>query len=221
MRAVVYVDGENHFLRTQEVCKRHFDGLDSLEAVRKRNRVGGAAAFPDELDPIVEARSDAFFFWDKHIFDYLDRKYRRAIAMHTRNVVQGVYATSITGSDDHAHEARVWIRNRGFDPLVHHELTDARKSREGNVNSKPKTVDVALAVRILEDAYRNIYDACYLFTSDLDFVPVIEAVKRLGKQVVVCGYRHAIGKRSELEFVPDGFADIKERIQDYQVDEVK
>ena len=76
---------------------------------------------------------------------------------------------------------------------------------------------MALAVRIIEDAYHDVYDACYLFSSDLDFIPVIQAVKRLGKQVIVCGYRHAIGKRSELEFVPDGFADITERIADYHV----
>ena len=218
MRTAVYVDGENHFLRTREVCRSAFGNSRSLEEVKKQRRVSGAAAYPDECEPIVEAKREIFFFWDKHIMDYLKKSFRRAIAAPARSVVFGVYATSTTGAADKAHKARVWIRDRGFDPLVHHELSDARKSREGESRSKAKTVDVALAVRILEDAYHNVYDACYLFSSDLDFIPVIQAVKRLGKQVIVCGYGHAIGKLSELEFVPDGFADITDRVKDYHVD---
>jgi len=70
-------------------------------------------------------------------------------------------------------------------------------------------------VRILEDAYHDAYDVCYLFSSDLDFVPIVEAVKRIGKQVIVCGYRDALGARSDLEFVPDAFVDLTARAKTY------
>ena len=218
MRVVVYVDGENHFHRTCEACRSVFGNFSSLEEVKKKRRVGGAAAYPDEYEPIVEARQDIFFFWDKHIMDFLARSFRRAIAAPARNVVSGVYATSTKGDLDEVHEARVWIRNRGFDPLVHHESKKDRTNREHKTRSKAKTLDVALAVRILEDAYHNVYDTCYLFSSDLDFIPVIQAVKRLGKHVIVCGYKDAIGKRSELQFVPDGFADLTPRVKEYHID---
>lgn len=221
MRTAVYVDGENHFLRTREACRRVLGDALELEQVEKERRVVGAPAYPDEDKPIVEANREVFFFWDKHAFDYLAKTYRHAIASYARSVTFGVYATSITGDADKAHEARVWIRDRGFDPVVHHEPSANRKNRGDDGRWKAKTVDVALAVRVLEDAYHEVYEACYLFTSDLDFIPVIQAVKRLGKQVVVCGYQHAIGRRSELEFVPDGFADLTGRVEAYRVAEDK
>ncbi len=39
-----------------------------------------------------------------------------------------------------------------------------------------------LAVRMLEDAQKVEYDVCHLYTSDLDFIPVIQAVRARGKQ---------------------------------------
>ena len=89
MRAAIYVDGENHFLRTREACRLRFGDSHSLEEVKKQRRVGGAAAYPDECEPIVEANREVFFFWDKHIMDYLKRSFRQAIAAPARSVVSG------------------------------------------------------------------------------------------------------------------------------------
>jgi uncharacterized LabA/DUF88 family protein len=66
---------------------------------------------------------------------------------------------------------------------------------------------------MLEDAYLNTFQDCVLFTSDQDFLPVIEAVRRMGKQVVVLGYKKGLRERSPLEYVPDGFYDLGEIIQ--------
>jgi uncharacterized LabA/DUF88 family protein len=63
---------------------------------------------------------------------------------------------------------------------------------------------------MLEDAYHNNYVACFLLTSDVDYLPVIQAVRRMGKQVYVLGYRGGIGVRSPFEYVPDRFVDIGE-----------
>jgi len=215
MASVVYVDGENHYLRTEEAFKRLHGKEASIANAQKRRAVVGAAAYPDENDPIIESRADCFYFWDKHALDYLEKRLLPTVRRGLRAVESGVYATSVVGDMGAAHQARVWIRSRGFDPIVVHELRQARNQRENRGLAKAKTVDLALAVRILEDAYHGVYDLCYLFSSDLDFIPVIEAAKRLGKRVCVCGYRHAIGTLSDLEFVPDAFVDLTERLECY------
>jgi uncharacterized protein (TIGR00288 family) len=76
------------------------------------------------------------------------------------------------------------------------------------VVEKAKGVDIGLSVRVIEDAYHNIFDTCYLFTSDIDFLPVVAAIQRIGKKVIVFGYMDGLGTRSKLEYVPDGFVDL-------------
>ena len=75
---------------------------------------------------------------------------------------------------------------------------------------KAKGVDIGLAVRMLEDAYENCFQVCFLFTSDIDYLPVIKALRRMGKCVMVMGYRDGLGKNTPLEYVPDQFIDLGE-----------
>jgi len=49
---------------------------------------------------------------------------------------------------------------------------------------------------MLEDAVRQVFDVCHLYTSDVDFLPVIEAVRSRGKPVYVHGYRNGLAKES-------------------------
>jgi uncharacterized protein (TIGR00288 family) len=60
---------------------------------------------------------------------------------------------------------------------------DRRKETLGKASilEKAKGVDIGLSVRAMEDAYHNNFDTCYLFTSDIDFLPVIRVIRRLGK----------------------------------------
>jgi hypothetical protein len=55
------------------------------------------------------------------------------------------------------------------------QLADQRANvrNQENVIEKAKGVDIALSVRMLEDAYHNNYDMSYLVTSDVDYLPVI------------------------------------------------
>lgn len=46
-----------------------------------------------------------------------------------------------------------------------------------------KGVDIALAVDMLELAYRNAYDTAIIVSGDGDFAKAVEVVKRLGKHV--------------------------------------
>jgi hypothetical protein len=124
-----------------------------------------------------------------------------------------VYFTSCVGDDDLLHDLRVFIREQSFEPQIVKERSDLARQRAnvlGNdgIIEKPKGVDIALSVRMLEDAQRHVFSACALFTSDVDFLPVIEAVQRMGKTVRVYGYRSGIGRNSPLEYVPEHFVDL-------------
>jgi len=218
-RVVAYVDGENHFIRTREAFREAVSDPEvSLESAHVDLQVGSAPCYPDEREPMLVAKEDTFFFWDKHAFMYLERMSSHTVSMYARDVTRGIYASSIVGDLDKAHEAKVWVRNQGFDPLIQHESSNLRKRRVAGA-FKAKTVDVTLAVRMLEDAYNDVFDVCYLFTSDVDFVPALRVLRRLGKQIIVCGYQNAIGKRSELEHVPDAFADLTDRVGEYGITE--
>ena len=48
-----------------------------------------------------------------------------------------------------------------------------------------KGVDISLARDFLGHAYKDDFDAAVLVAGDADFVPLVEDVKRLGKQVFV------------------------------------
>jgi len=106
------------------------------------------------------------------------------------------------------------LRALGFEPQILKELSELTKRRSNILRSegvieKAKGVDIAIAVRMLEDAQRNVFQVCGLYTSDVDYIPVIEVVKRMGKAVYVFGYRSGLGRNSPLEYVPDRFVDLE------------
>lgn len=61
-----------------------------------------------------------------------------------------------------------------------------RTDGDGNEYHIIKADDVCLALDMLGDAYEDEYDEAILISSDGDFVPLIERVKRLGKEVAIC-----------------------------------
>src|SRR5207237_4110148 len=121
-----------------------------------------------------------------------------------------VYFTSVTGGEDELHRAKVHIRTHGFEPQVIFELkklADQRANllKQEGVVERAKGVDIGLAVRMFEDAHADTFDRCLLYTSDADFLPLIRAVRRLGKTVIVVGFREWLSQRSALEYEPDFF----------------
>jgi len=72
-------------------------------------------------------------------------------------------------------------------------------------------VDIALAVRMLEDAHKNLFRRCFLVTSDADYLPLVVGVRALGKEVFVLGYSRDFAKRNpKFEYIPDECIDIGE-----------
>jgi hypothetical protein len=66
-----------------------------------------------------------------------------------------------------------------LEPCVFPERSQRAKQRQNTLETqqlieKPKGVDIALAVRMLEDSL-NAFEVCHLYTSDSDFLPVIQA----------------------------------------------
>lgn len=70
------------------------------------------------------------------------------------------------------------------EPLVKRKTTCRHCKKESKYRAE-KRVDVRLAADMIHFAAANAYDICVLFSGDQDFVPAVEAVQRLGKQVYV------------------------------------
>ena len=209
---MIYIDGESHYVRSEQWVKavmgekftlaQYVDLL--LKTITEFNRTH--VGFP--WDILVEPKCK--FFWDsRSLADVSGRGWKPS---------NKVYFTSFSGDEEALHSARVFIRCKGFDPQVEKErvvLADRRTGTLGNEGliEKAKGVDIALAVRMLEDAQRNVFSECALYTSDVDYLPVIRAVQRMGKLVHVLGYRSGLGKHSPLEYVPHTFIDLEQSMR--------
>lgn len=190
-RTYVYIDGESHFIRSQEAW-RDLHGKDAqLEQLRYIDQ-------PDEALVLVEPR--AHVFWTRKMNPGVDR---------------AIYFTSAACDEKTMHKYKVRLRRFDLDPHIVKEpkkLANGRKNVLGNshVIEKAKGVDIALTVRMLENALSlcNTFDICHLYTSDVDFEPLIKAVMAQGKKVFVHGYENGLSNLSPLRHVSDEFYDL-------------
>ena len=187
----LYVDGENHYRRSEDAARASLGApLESLRTVS--HTFGGGNLL---------VRKDCALFWDTR---------------HCGNVQlhQKYYYTSFVGNDGDLHEIKTLMRAKpfAFDPEIVKEDKNKRKNRLAELEQlslieKPKGADIALAVRMLEDAANNNFATAYLFTSDADFLPLIKAVRRMGKYVVLFGFRNNLGNQ-EMAYAADEFIDL-------------
>jgi uncharacterized LabA/DUF88 family protein len=201
----LYVDGESHYEGSAK-CWRNLQKDQSLETLGARPNLAfsGKTNFPEH--PRFSLYHKAHFFWDGMLL-----RCARALEQYAH---RAVYVTSIATDDNGEHSAAVYIRKAGFEPLIVREDRDLAKSHKAALEKqqmliKGKGVDISLAVRMLEDAQRDLFKTCVLVTSDADYLPLIEAVRRMGKNVAVLGYGEDIAKRNpKFEYVPDQWVDI-------------
>jgi uncharacterized LabA/DUF88 family protein len=192
-RLYVYVDGESHFSRTEDKARKTF-GCTALEELQRvKSHIG--------IGSVITTRSDCKFFWDTSYFGPASPAPQRKY-----------YFTAFTGIDQDLIDAKSFVRAHGFDPEIIKEPKDLRTRRKNQLDDlrlieKPKGSDIALTSKMIEDAASDNYDSAILFTSDADFIPVIRAVRRLGKYVAVYGYKENLGNE-ELAFIPDYFRDL-------------
>jgi hypothetical protein len=193
-RRFVYIDGESHYIRSENAW-RQLHGKDACLARLRHVNQGD--------DRMVLVLPEAKVFWTRRM---------------NPNVLRATYFTSASGDEPAMHKLRVALRDFGLEPSIVKETKELRSQRQNLLQAqqlieKPKGVDISLAVRMLEDSHRNVFDACHLYTSDVDFLPVIQAIKAQGKQVFVHGYRNGLAQLSPLLHEPDLFLDLEEMLR--------
>jgi len=193
-RNFVYVDGESHFIRSENAWR----SLHGDDACLGQLRYVGQ---PD--DRLILFLPKAKVFWTRKMSPGAQRS---------------IYFTAVAGDDVARHEINVSLRDFGVEPAVVAEVGTLAKHRSNVLKTeklieKPKGVDIALATKMLEDAFHQAFDVCHLYTSDVDFLPVIQAVKARGKQVYVHGYKNGLSERSPLLYVPDRFVDLEDSLR--------
>jgi uncharacterized LabA/DUF88 family protein len=216
--ANIYVDGESHFIRSEQCFQKLYGDQFYLESAEYPPPRFAGRSYPDGHPPILLIDRQSKFFWDKYYVAFLQDE---PLLLSIPDVNKAFYFSSACGDENQLHTIKARIRREWFEPEIVHEPRQLAKQREAQrqahqVIYKPKGVDIRMATRLLQDAYRQVYDECFLFTSDADFLPVIDAVQQLGKKVYVCGYRQGIGERSPLEYCPDRFIDLTERVRAYR-----
>ncbi len=134
-------------------------------------------------------------------------------------VDRAYYFTSFAGDGPGLHNTKVMLRDFDLEPCVTHERRELARQRHNSLQTqylieKAKGVDIALAVRMLEDAQREAFDVCHLYTSDIDFLPLITAVRGKGMRVYVHGYKEGLATESEFFHECDKFFELAEMLRD-------
>jgi uncharacterized LabA/DUF88 family protein len=185
---------------------------------RKFSTLGGGTGFPPHPD--VRLHPSSSFFWDECLIYAavrLDQESRGG-SLHCPTINRAVYVTAMPGDESVRHTAATYIRDSGFEPLILQEDKDHAKAREQRLKDdkiliKPKGVDIALSVRAMEDAQQGLFKHCYLATSDADYLPLIEALRRMGKGVFVLGFQKDFTKRNpKFDYLPDGCYDLEKAL---------
>jgi uncharacterized LabA/DUF88 family protein len=192
-RRFVYIDGESHYIRSEHTWRQLHGEEACLERLRYVNQAD---------DRIVLVLPEAKVFWTRRM---------------NPNVLRATYFTSASGDEPALHKLKVALRDFGLEPSIVKETKELRSQRQNLLKmqqliEKTKGVDSSLAVRMLEDSHRQAFDACHLYTSDVDFLPVIQAIRAQGKQVFVHGYRNGLSQLSPLLHEPDLFIDLEEML---------
>lgn len=188
-RTFVYVDGESHYIRSECAWRKLHGQTANLDSLRYVGQTD---------DKLILVNSAAKVFWTRKM---------------NPSAVRAYYFTALVGDDSAMHAIKVSLRDFGLDPIVVRELkqlTDRRKNALKNegIIEKPKGVDITLTVRMLEDSL-HAFDVCHLYTSDVDFLPVIQAVRARGRQVIVHGYKDGLSSTSPLLHECDLFSDLE------------
>jgi uncharacterized LabA/DUF88 family protein len=215
MKTYLFIDAENHFLRATAVAEEIIGSPKAARAMSEaKTRLRPISGFPDDINgERFGWNPELQLFWDCELLS------RGGLLTDLQAwIARAIYACSCTGDEDKAHEMRVQLRKYGFEPLVVREPKNLRQQRvdtreRWGLIEKPKGCDIAIATRMVADAAADLYECCFLFTSDADFLPAVEAVRRMGKVVWVFGFASALPERSPYLYVPDRFIDLRSHLE--------
>ena len=111
--------------------------------------------------------------------------------------VRAHYYTSVSGNEEVIRETE-----RALWALEFH--AEVFKKPQGE---RAKRVDITLARDMLSHAYQHHYDIAVLIAGDGDYVPLVDAVKKNGKMVVVAFFGGR-GLNESLKLAADNFFDL-------------
>lgn len=110
---------------------------------------------------------------------------------------RATYYTSVQGDAQEVEAVRTSLWSLGFSPFVF-------KKRKGQ---RAKGVDIALTKDVLSHAFLGNFRIAVLIAGDADYLPLVEEVKRLGKEVVIAFFAED-GLSNELKLAGDQFIDL-------------
>lgn len=114
-----------------------------------------------------------------------------ALRRHHKDIalVRSYYYTCVRGDSNKIEDI--------IDQLLDTGISDPRvfKKKEG----RSKRVDITLATEMLSHSYSNNFEVAVLVAGDEDYVPLIQEVKRAGKQVAVWFFEEGLSKNLRRE----------------------
>jgi uncharacterized LabA/DUF88 family protein len=155
-----------------------------------------AASEGRELIPGPHYRRDTHFWFPGEGLGG-SHKLRFGRLQLARQSFRSYYYTAVQGDDITIESVKAALQGIEFSARVF------RKERGG----KSKGVDVNLTTDVLTHAHQGNYQVCVLVAGDGDYVPLIEEVKRLGRNVFVAFFRNN-GMSPKLLLAADEFLDL-------------
>lgn len=128
---------------------------------------------------------------------------------HQTFLDRAYYFASAAGPNVHARSRE--LHAMGFEPHVgvkvkHDDAFAKTMKAEGlTVISRPKPIDILLATRMLEDCMSDNFDRCIFVAGDEDYVPLVKAVRRRGKQVWIVAIERYLSKTGAMRLACDRF----------------
>ncbi len=222
MRAFVYIDAENHYLRSTEAVKTLVKTTDPIQSFTKNILpIHDMPWYPSLIQGRIYSHDSAIqLFWDCNSLLRFG-----ILTQYNLSIQRGYYVCSSSGDPSLIYTQQTILRSYGFDPIIIHEKKSDLNQRKNLLNQyklieKPKGCDIMIATKIISDAAANLYDVCILFSSDSDFIPVIETIRSMGKIALVFGYKSILKDKSPYLYIPDKFYDLETTIErDYRIHE--
>jgi hypothetical protein len=178
---MLFVDGENLTKRGQATLKS--------EGVQLR----AGPAWRRDVFLWLPRESAAFAFFAYHGHRFSGQEWQ---GPHVVKATRAYYYTSTTSNEPEWTETRLALRAIGFEPRLFKRAA-----------GRSKAVDVALTTEVLTLASEQRYEVAVIFAGDGDYVPLVEAVKRIGLHVVV-GFFEEDGLNPELRIAADDFVNL-------------
>ena len=147
-----------------------------------------------------------------HIPDVFFWHHNLPPSMGRYKIPRATYYTYAVGDEKHLeslHEqikaARFHQGEGGVPPYLTPKIFKKPKQQ-----AQKKGVDIQLTVDVLTQVYNDNIDAVYLMSGDGDYIPLIEEVKRRGKQVYVAAFSE--GRSKSLIYAADHFANLDDEV---------